>query len=140
MKQNLKWFFQSVSIKLLDFFLSFSLQFFKFVSSLKQNGWPELSYFHTLRFQLFIWISCNRNSIKIMPLQQEHLFSIISWYLIYYWYLNTSLLFCTYSSPFLGLESPRMYDRCIKKIQLEDGSCVYVFLHPDIIRKFAGLE
>ena len=50
-------FFHSVSIKLLDFFLSFNSLFFEFTSSLKQNSWPELSLFHASRLQLFIWIS-----------------------------------------------------------------------------------
>jgi hypothetical protein len=38
MRQNFKSIVRAVSIKLLNLFLSFSLQFFEFVSSLKQDG------------------------------------------------------------------------------------------------------
>ena len=74
MKQNLKWFFQSVSIKLSDFFFRSvysSLNLFQALSKMVDRNWVIFTHWDFS----FHWISFNQNSIKIMPLQQNVLFS-----------------------------------------------------------------
>ena len=135
MKQNLKWFFQSVSIKLLDsFFRSIhcSLNLIQALSK-QLTGTEFISRF---RLQLFIdFFKPELNQIHAFT--TEHLFSTISWYLFYYWYFKYITSIVTYSRIFAG---SWIVADVHKKIQLEDWRVVYVFLHPDISRKFAGLE
>ena len=135
MKQTLSQLSRAVSIKLLDFFLSFSSLFFKFDSSLKQavnRNWVYLRFKLQFSFDYFE-PELNRSHVFII----ERLFLIISWDIVIIEILNILPVLLLIQATFAG---SWIVADVHKKIQLEDWRFVYVFLHPDISRKFTGLK
>jgi len=123
-RQTLSQTFHAVSIKLLDFFRSFSLQFFNLfqaLSNMVDRNWVIFTHWD---FSLYIWISFNRNLIKIMPFE-------VRIFIIDYFVIIDLLLIFAYTVIILYLFKP-IFRSWIdtdeyKKIHLEDWSCLLFF-------------